>query len=126
MALIGETIETQSEICGAGTWWWCWRWRRWCWFLPLTPVPVLSRRPRGDKIAIWIRSKTPRDSIFQVGARAAFAMELSYADIQMDFSYHSDSMKNSNHSVLGGAHRYSLDNIRDAVRRGDIKLVEAV
>ena len=92
-------------------------------------VVVFSRRPRGDTIAIWIRSGTARDIVFQVGARALLAMELATAHVQMDFSLHSSSGNGgggrATHTTTTASPMLSLDNLRHAVRRGTVKLMVA-
>jgi len=94
-----------------------------------TELLVLARRARGDKISIWIHSNATRDQIFAVGARILFALNLQARhDIQMDFSYHSDSMKSGSSYRHGGAQssgKFAMESLRNALRKQEVKLIEA-
>ena len=45
LALIGETLDVEDDICGA----------------------VCSRRKNGDKIAVWTKTKNSEDLIMAIG-----------------------------------------------------------
>lgn len=88
---------------------------------------MVARRPRGDKISVWTCSNTSEESLFNIGTRLLATMEvINRPEIQMDFSYHKDSMKSG--SSYGHSHhsvgRLSYDQLKTAVSSGQVKSIQ--
>lgn len=71
MAAIGEGLDDATEVCGL----------------------CLSRRSKGDKLSLWIRSKVPTETIHAIGLRWLTILDIFDEKIGLDFRYHSDSMR---------------------------------
>ncbi|KAF9486166.1 translation initiation factor eIF4e [Pholiota conissans] len=69
MALVGEELEENDEICGA----------------------VVSLRSKVDRIQVWTRSKDDVEKLNGIGKRLIKLLDVSEADnIGLDFQYNSD------------------------------------
>ncbi|RHZ63266.1 hypothetical protein Glove_330g31 [Diversispora epigaea] len=70
-ALVGEELDENDDICGA----------------------VMSRRPRGDRIAVWVRDKDNVPVINGIGKRLLKILDLQHENIGMDFQFNEDALK---------------------------------
>ncbi|CAG8538432.1 4751_t:CDS:10 [Diversispora eburnea] len=70
-ALVGEELDENDDICGA----------------------VMSRRPRGDRIAVWVRDKDNVPVINGIGKRLLKILDLQNENIGMDFQFNEDALK---------------------------------
>eukprot|EP01112_Ceratiomyxa_fruticulosa_P015665 TRINITY_DN4638_c0_g2_i1.p1 TRINITY_DN4638_c0_g2~~TRINITY_DN4638_c0_g2_i1.p1 ORF type:complete len:237 (+),score=37.66 TRINITY_DN4638_c0_g2_i1:259-969(+) len=71
LALIGETIPSSDDICGC----------------------VVSKRPRGDKIAVWNRNKEAADDILALGNFLKYKIGVDPSKLRIEYQTHEDSMK---------------------------------
>ncbi|GES84083.1 translation initiation factor eIF4e [Rhizophagus clarus] len=71
-ALVGEELDENDDICGA----------------------VMSRRARGDRIAVWVRDKDNVPVINGIGRRLLKILDLqNEKGIGMDFQFNEDALK---------------------------------
>jgi len=70
LGMIGETLDPESEICGA----------------------VISRRKQGDRIALWTRTKQDETSIMTIGKRMRISLGLD-PKMQLLYQCHEDSLR---------------------------------
>ncbi|CAG8590514.1 1765_t:CDS:2 [Acaulospora colombiana] len=71
-SLVGEELDENDDICGA----------------------VMSRRPRGDRIAVWVRDKNNVPVINGIGRRLLKILDLQNENsIGMDFQFNEDALK---------------------------------
>ncbi|CAG8523108.1 1365_t:CDS:2, partial [Dentiscutata heterogama] len=71
-ALVGEELDENDDICGA----------------------VMSRRIRGDRIAVWVRDKDNVGVINGIGRRLLKILDLqNEKGIGMDFQFNEDALK---------------------------------
>ncbi|RIA85290.1 translation initiation factor eIF 4e-like domain-containing protein [Glomus cerebriforme] len=71
-ALVGEELDENDDICGA----------------------VMSRRVRGDRIAVWVRDKDNVPVINGIGRRLLKILDLqNEKGIGMDFQFNEDALK---------------------------------
>jgi len=71
LALVGETLDVEDEICGA----------------------VFSKRKGGDRIAVWNRSRDNDAAIITIGRQLKVLLGPEGAKIQTSYQNHEDSMK---------------------------------
>jgi len=72
LALIGETLDVEDDICGA----------------------VCSRRKNGDKIAVWTKTKNNEELIMAIGRHSRAVLGLP-PEIQLKYQVHEDSLKSA-------------------------------
>ncbi|CAG8481968.1 5160_t:CDS:2 [Ambispora leptoticha] len=71
-SLVGEELDENDDICGA----------------------VMSRRSRGDRIAVWVRDKDNVSVINGIGRRLLKILDLqNEKGIGMDFQFNEDALK---------------------------------
>ena len=68
LALIGEELDNDDEICGA----------------------VISPRRASDKLAIWTRSADKEEVVLSMGRKLKSILELAAGD-KMEFTVHADA-----------------------------------
>jgi len=74
LSMIGETFGVDSnEICGA----------------------VCSRRKKGDKIAVWNRSKNDEAAIMQIGHTFKQLLGASGGHMQLTYQWHEDALRST-------------------------------
>lgn len=72
LAMIGETLADDGNICGA----------------------VFSRRRKGDKIALWVRSCDDADSVVATGDALKRVLGVPHA-VSLEFIPHEDAKASS-------------------------------
>ncbi|CAJ0638702.1 110_t:CDS:2 [Entrophospora sp. SA101] len=95
-ALVGEDLDEADDICGA----------------------VMSRRTRGDRIAVWVRDKDNVPVINGIGKRLLKLLDLqNEKGIVMDFQFNEDALKSgtsyNNHAYL------SLENLKQELEAAE-------
>ncbi|KAF9114210.1 hypothetical protein BGX27_011412 [Mortierella sp. AM989] len=68
-SLVGEQLDAGDDICGA----------------------VLSRRPKADRLAVWVRDKDNVEAINGIGKRLVQMLDLSKERISLEFQITTDS-----------------------------------
>jgi len=71
LALVGETLDVEDEICGA----------------------VFSKRKGGDRIAVWNRSRDNDTAIVTIGRQLKAIIGPDNQKVQTSYQNHEDSMK---------------------------------
>jgi translation initiation factor 4E len=71
LALIGETLDVDNEVCGA----------------------VVSRRKAGDRIAVWNRDRDNEPGILSLGRKLKALIGVDASKIQSSYQSHEDSMR---------------------------------
>jgi len=71
LALVGETLDIEDEVCGA----------------------VFSKRKGGDRIAVWNRSRDNEAAIMTIGRQLKAILGSEYTRVQSSYQAHEDSMK---------------------------------
>jgi len=71
LALVGETLDIDDEVCGA----------------------VFSRRKGGDRIAVWNRNRDNETAIMTVGRQLKAILGADFSKVQSSYQNHEDSMK---------------------------------
>jgi len=71
LALVGETLDTGDEICGA----------------------VFSKRKVGDRIAVWNRNRDDSEAIMNIGDQLKLMLGMDLGKFQTSYQNHEDSMK---------------------------------
>jgi len=71
LALVGETLDTGDEICGA----------------------VFSKRKAGDRIAVWNRNHDDKLAIMNIGDQLKGMLGGDLSKFQTSYQNHEDSMK---------------------------------
>ncbi|KAK3809942.1 MAG: hypothetical protein J3Q66DRAFT_316992 [Benniella sp.] len=62
-SLVGEQLDAGDDICGA----------------------VLSRRPKADRLAVWVRDKENVEAVNGIGKRLVRILDLAKENISLDF-----------------------------------------
>ncbi|KAG9307253.1 hypothetical protein G9A89_017081 [Geosiphon pyriformis] len=94
-SLVGEELDENDDICGAGMS------SNVILYIPLKLLninkfflKVMSRRTRGDRIAVWVRDKDNVAIINGIGMRLLKILDLQYEKgIGMDFQFNEDALK---------------------------------
>ncbi|CAH1761407.1 11507_t:CDS:2 [Entrophospora sp. SA101] len=93
-ALVGEDLDEADDICGA----------------------VMSRRTRGDRIAVWVRDKDNVPVINGIGLLKLLDLQ-NEKGIVMDFQFNEDALKSgtsyNNHAYL------SLENLKQELEAAE-------
>ena len=79
----------------------------------------MSRRNRGDRIALWIRDASDEKKVLEIGAKMLQITQLSSArNIQFDFSLHQEFLNSSSQgtSNKGSFKSWSLDYIKQFIK----------
>lgn len=71
LALVGETLDVEDEVCGA----------------------VFSKRKGGDRIAVWNRNRDNETAITAVGRHLKSILGSDFNKVQSSYQNHEDSMK---------------------------------
>jgi len=71
LALVGETLDVDNEICGA----------------------VFSKRKNGDRIAVWNRNRENGTAIMGIGHQLKAIIGVDAPKVQSSYQNHEDSMK---------------------------------
>lgn len=71
LGLIGETLDSEDEICGA----------------------VMSRRKAGDRIAVWNKNRENETAVLTVGRKLKSLFGLDPNKVQVSYQSHEDSLK---------------------------------
>ena len=79
LGLIGEEMDGEDETCGA----------------------VCSVKPRGDRIALWVRDRRDVEKVNRIGKKLLSLLELEKeAGIMLEFTSHSNSTEEAKHEAL--------------------------
>jgi len=71
LALIGETLDIENEICGA----------------------VMSRRKQGDRIAVWNKDRDNETAVLTMGRKLKALLGVDPSRVQISYQSHEDSMR---------------------------------
>lgn len=71
LSLIGETLDSEDEICGA----------------------VFSKRKAGDRIAVWNRNRDNEMAIMHIGRQMKAMLGSDFAKVSPSYQNHEDSLK---------------------------------
>jgi translation initiation factor 4E len=89
MAVAGERLDDGDEVCGL----------------------VMSRRPKGDRIALWVKSANKDNQLLEIGRRMLEELNLMTANIELNFQPHSQAIRTGS-SYSSGKSRLSLEAVR--------------
>ena len=99
--LVGEELDAGDDICGA----------------------VMSRRGRGDRIAVWVRDKDNTDVINSIGRRLLSLLDLkNERTISMEFQLNEDALRTGTSYNNPGQRYLTLESLRKEEGSEDMPL----
>jgi translation initiation factor 4E len=87
LALIGEVVDENNEIVGAGSFFRSTLSKNYC--LLREYITVASTRPRANRIQVWVRDKDQVERVNSIGQKLLDLLELNNEpSVSLDFAYH--------------------------------------